>query len=437
MFNTLSDAIHWIETRIRFRPKADLSKIKQAYALLGINFNDTKKIHVAGTNGKGSVCQYLTNYAHLKNIRVGTFTSPYVIIFNERIKINNMFISDEVLFTYINYIYDFNEAFSKDYGESLTFFELITLIAFKYFYDEKVDAIIMEVGIGGLLDATNIISYDLSLITNIGWDHMKQLGNTLESIAKNKLGILKKSGHLITTVDQPLWLFFEDYAKRVDASIEIIKSFPKRKSSHPVRIDFEGHEYVFGLHGDYQIKNAMLAIRAGRLMFGNLEPADLHYLILRTKLHGRFSMVLPTVYIDGAHNISGMRALVDYLKTINREFLILYSALADKDINGMLNILQEASNRIVLTAFPDVRFTSLRGFLKEGMSYNENPIDALKQLELERDTNQHQLILITGSLHFVSYMYQTIKKTCLDERHYREKMNTIETNYIHDNEGEF
>ncbi len=437
MFNDIKDAINWIETQFKFRPKASLDKMHAAYEKLNIDLSHMKKVHVAGTNGKGSVSEFVTNYALLKGVKVGTFTSPYIVKFNERIRINGKNISDDDLLNYINFIYEFNETFRESYGEPLSFFELLTLIAFKYFYDQEVELIVMEVGIGGLLDATNVIDYDLSLITNIGWDHMKQLGNTLESIASNKLGILKKDGYLITTVDEELHDYFYDYANKIGAKIKILKDFPVAKRTHPVRFDFEGHEHILGLHGDYQIKNAILGIEAGRYLLGELNLIELHELLLRTKLPGRFSMIKPLTYLDGAHNISGMRALVDYAKTLDKEFLILFSALADKDICGMLDILEELSNRIILTEFPDPRFTSLRGYLREGMAYNEDPMHALKQLEYEREAGSHRMVLITGSLHFTSYMYNRIRKERLEAYDYEEQMDLIAAKYDHDDEGDY
>ena len=211
MSYNLSDSIKWIESQIKFKPKEDLSRMQAAYKMLNIHFAGVKKIHVAGTNGKGSTCAYLTSIYRLSDEKVGTFQSPYILRFNERIMIDGKSISDEDLLRYINWIKEFNETFKTSFGEHLSFFELLTLISLKYFYDQNVRVMIMEVGIGGLLDATNIIDYDLSLITNIGFDHMKQLGSTLESIASNKLGIVKKGGHLITTVDPSL----HDYFKKI------------------------------------------------------------------------------------------------------------------------------------------------------------------------------------------------------------------------------
>lgn len=191
MFNLLKDAIHWIETRTKFRPKTSLDYIDNALKMMNVNLDLIKKIHVTGTNGKGSVSMYLTHIFKFNGYKVGTFISPYLMRFNERIKINGQDIDDDSLLQLINKIFTFNEVYHEKTGQSLSFFELMTLMSIQMFSDEKVDLMIMEVGIGGLLDATNILNYDASVITNIGFDHMKQLGNTLEEISFNKLGIVK------------------------------------------------------------------------------------------------------------------------------------------------------------------------------------------------------------------------------------------------------
>jgi len=180
MFKDVQAAIYWLETQIKFTPKMDLKRMRAAVQAMNLDLANKTKIHVAGTNGKGSVTAYLTQIFQDAGYKVGTYTSPYLVIFNERIAINHEMINDEKLLMYANEMYQFNEHFHQTFGEPLPFFELITLIALRYFLDENVDIIIIEVGVGGLLDATNVFNYDVSLITNIGFDHMKQLGSTLE-----------------------------------------------------------------------------------------------------------------------------------------------------------------------------------------------------------------------------------------------------------------
>ena len=152
MFNNLAEAIAWIEIQVKFKPKIDLIRMRSAYAMLGINLDHIKKIHVAGTNGKGSVCAYLSNILIEAGYKVGTFTSPYLLKFHERIRYQFLEIKDDELFLLIERIYLFNQDFTESYGENLSFFELLTLMSLLYFSDKAVDVILMEVGLGGLFD---------------------------------------------------------------------------------------------------------------------------------------------------------------------------------------------------------------------------------------------------------------------------------------------
>ncbi|PKK96625.1 MAG: bifunctional folylpolyglutamate synthase/dihydrofolate synthase, partial [Tenericutes bacterium HGW-Tenericutes-3] len=157
MLKNIGEAITWIESQVRFKPKADLKRMTSAYRRLRIDLSGIKKIHVAGTNGKGSVCAYISHILIESGYKVGTYTSPYLISFNERIRYQFQNIDDKDLYELILSIYFFNQSFEKSYGESLSFFELLTLMSFMYFEKMKVDVMVIEVGIGGLLDATNIL----------------------------------------------------------------------------------------------------------------------------------------------------------------------------------------------------------------------------------------------------------------------------------------
>jgi dihydrofolate synthase / folylpolyglutamate synthase len=151
MFNNIHDAIHWIEVQVKFKPKTDLIRMRTAYQMLGIDLDHVKKIHVAGTNGKGSVSSYLSHIFIEAGYKVGTFTSPYLVRFNERVRYQMKEIPDADLLKYINKVYLFNIEFEKVYGENLSFFELLTLISLLYFEEIQCDIIVMEVGLGGLL----------------------------------------------------------------------------------------------------------------------------------------------------------------------------------------------------------------------------------------------------------------------------------------------
>ena len=410
MFKKLATAITWIESQTKYKPKTDLKRMQEAYKYLDIDLSNITKVQVAGTNGKGSTCAFLTRMCQFRGHKVGIFSSPYVLKFNERIGIGTNYITDDELLTYINWVYKFNQSFNEFYKETLSFFELLTIMAMKYFNDQNVDMMIMEVGIGGLLDATNVLNYDLSLITNIGYDHMHILGHTLESIAKNKLGIVKKGNHLITTVDEELHDLFKTYVKNVGATIQFIDEKPIIENHYPLKIIYKEMHIYIHLKGIYQVKNAILAIEAAKYLCPDIQYLDIRSAFSKVKLPARQTVIRPGVYVDGAHNISAMKALGEHLKLMKprRNVSILFSCLADKDVNGMLDILEEISDRIIITEFPDPRFKSLRPYLRPKMSYNEDALGAYKRLIEEKDQSNNVYIL--GSLHFASYMMKEISK---------------------------
>ena len=254
-FIKVEDAINWLENQRRFDSKDDLTKLKNAYKLLNLDFSKTKKIHVGGTNGKGSTTAFISNVLVNNNLKVGIFTSPYLIKFNERIKINNQNINDNDLLKYINFIYDFNEINNL----RLTFFELLTLMTFKYFNDLNLDVIIMEIGIGGRLDSTNIINYDVTVITSIGLDHVNILGNTLELIATEKVGAVKECGHLITYDNKKLNSILKNRVKDVSATIKLIDKLDINELSNSSSFSYNGNVFNLKLKGVHQRENAVLA----------------------------------------------------------------------------------------------------------------------------------------------------------------------------------
>ena len=405
MLTNLTSAISWIESQIKFKPKTDLNRMQQAYEMLHLDLSKMKKIHVAGTNGKGSVCAYLTHILMEAGYKVGTYTSPYLISFNERIKLQFENISDDDLFNLIKKVYDFNFEFEKQVGEFLSFFELLTLMALIYFQDQEVDVIVMEVGLGGLLDATNILNYDLSLITSIGYDHMKQLGPTLESIASNKLGIVKQGNHLITTVDPSLKNQFKDYVDHVSGTVEFYTlSDLVKLSDYPLTFTHENETYQLSLLGDYQLLNALLSIKAIHYLYPHISNEMIKDGLFKTKWAGRLEKLEDQVYLDGAHNTHAIDQLNLLSKTLfkDKHIIVIFSALADKEIDKMLYILKSFASKVILTSFNDSRYISLKPYENEDFIYIEKIEDAISFAK--KEMNKDSIILFTGSLHFAGFI---------------------------------
>jgi dihydrofolate synthase/folylpolyglutamate synthase len=405
MLNNIKDAINWIEKQIKFKPKTDLVRMKQAYEMLGLNLNGIKKIHVAGTNGKGSVCAYLTHILVEAGYKVGTYTSPYLVRFNERIRINFIEIPDDDLLELINEIYSFNIQFEKAYGEFLSFFELLTLMSMLYFKKQAVDVMVMEVGLGGLLDATNVLNYNLSLVTSIGFDHMKQLGNTLESIAYNKLGIVKPYHHLITTVDPSLHTQFVKHCIDTKATFELYtKKDIKVISDYPIRLIHDHVIYELSLLGDYQHLNALLAIKGIHYLFPKISTHKIQIGLKKTVWAGRLEEIAQNIFIDGAHNTHAIDALQSLSQTTfkDKKIYVLFSALGDKDVKGMLDSISHFAYKIYITQFPDMRYQDLSIYQTRDIIFLEDPILAVKKIY--QTMSQNDVLLITGSLHFAGYM---------------------------------
>jgi dihydrofolate synthase / folylpolyglutamate synthase len=411
MLNNVNEAVQWIEKQVKFKPKTDLERMRNAYKMLGIKLDHIKKIHVAGTNGKGSVCAYLTHIFMEQGLKVGTYTSPYLVRFNERIRYQFIEINDDELFELIKIIYDFNNSYEKTFGEFLSFFELLTLMSLLYFSNKKVDVMVMEVGLGGLLDATNVIDYNLSLICSIGFDHMKQLGNTLESISFNKLGILNPDNHLITTVDPSLHAYFKDYVALVPATAEYYTfSDVEKRSDLPLSFSYKDVTYELPLIGDYQMLNALLSIKAVHYLFPEISTKTIQKGLKKTIWLGRLEEVEPHIYIDGAHNTHAIDALKVTVENAfkGKSVWILFSALGDKDISGMIKRIGSFTSKIVVTTFPDSRFQDLSPFLSPKETYIPNAFEALKKMKGEMDKNT--IMIITGSLHFIGYIKQNYPK---------------------------
>ncbi len=405
------ELIDWIQSQPKFKPKADLDRMKQALKQKEISLDHTYKIHVAGTNGKGSTVAFLTEICLAKGLRVGTFSSPYILEFSERICINGKKVSSEELLDLLRNVKDFNETFYKSYGESLSFFELLTLAAYSLFQKEKLDVVIIEVGIGGLLDATNALDYyDLSLITNIGFDHMTQLGNTLTSIAYNKLGILRENGRLITTVDANLHDYFKAYTEVLNVDMKILEIDAQILSEEPLSFSYKRDIYTSGLMGDYQLKNAILAIEAAKAMPFNINVEQIKKGLKSAFLPARFMMIKPDVIVDGAHNEHAISALKNALKQrfSKKKIHLIYSALGDKDIKAMLVLMESFADHIDLVSFPDSRFRSLKPYETDLIKYHPEDVVSYVKNKIAHKS-QDEVIVITGSLHFAGYILKHLK----------------------------
>lgn len=407
MFNTVEEAYDWLFQQKKLSKRKDLSRIERCCRELSL-MPSFPMIHIAGTNGKGSTASYIKNILKHTGRHVGLFVSPYVVCFNERIQINDRMISNAEILYYANQLKEYADGYFHKYADCIPFFELTLLMALWYFKDRKIDMAVIECGVGGLLDATNFLPYDLAIITNVGYDHMNTLGNTLEEIALHKLGIVKENMTCLTCVEDALKPLFISYAERIHANMVFVDKEVKDISlKQHTWFTYKEVSYHAGLLAKYQAYNAALAIEAVRF----IEP-DIPYDLIQAGLEstfwpGRMEWVShkPEILLDGAHNIHGIRGLVDSLKVLaaGRRVSVLFSALHDKDFKAMIAELDSIAARYYFTTIEDKRSTEPMEFAKFThrpyqivSSYTECLDTAVKELA------EDELLLITGSLHFIS-----------------------------------
>jgi len=411
MFKTLEAARIWIENSKRFGSKLDLVRMEKCIKTLGNPEKTFKSIHVGGTNGKGSTSTYLKNILSHAGFKVGIYTSPYIVEFNERIGIGDHYISDEDIVNYANLLYPLTEQMLED-EETVTFFEILTLMSFLYFRDQKVDYAIIEVGLGGLLDATNVITPEISVITNISYDHMKQLGNTLESIAINKLGIVKNNVPLVTAIENTnlFPLFYEVTAKH-NSRLKIINFDLVTDIKVHEQTTFKYHEnqYILNLTGYHQVKNACLAIETIRLLriINNLKLTenDIFAGLKRSKWPGRFEIFNHNVIIDGAHNIGGIQALIKSVKSVYPDKYIkcLFSVMRDKEHRKIIEELDNFCDELYFTEFEYQRRADAEELFLESSHYHKSFHKDYKAI-FHQLTNlkANEILVVTGSLYFIS-----------------------------------
>ncbi len=406
MFKDVNEAISYIENIKRTGRRENLDRMKKALKLLGNPEQFYRKIHVAGTNGKGSTVSYLTKLLISSGYKVGSFVSPYVVKFNERIEINENYISDSDIIKYSNIVKKVADKIYEEDKDVVTFFEFLTLLGFLYFKEMNIDFAVIEVGMGGILDATNVIDADISIITNIGFDHMTVLGDTLEQIADKKLGIVKKDNILVTSVDDSLREYFKSKLEGVTSQIYFVDPTDIKTDLTGTSFTFENSQYFTPLIGLFQAKNAALAIKAYQLLFKNYL-ININEVFREIKWPGRLEVISrnPLILIDGGHNIHGVSYVVSSLKTIekSKKFNIIFTALKDKETKKMIGKLEEIAKFFIFTEIDDIRKKDANDLALECnipckiiRNYQEAIEEGIKI------TQKNEVLLITGSLHFIS-----------------------------------
>ncbi len=420
--NTYENCLKTLYGFQRFGIKLGLSTIKRILAGLGDPQDTFACIHVAGTNGKGSVASSLASILYRSGYKTGLYTSPHLVRFNERIQVNNRPISNEKV------VASYSAIKEAHFGKrNPTFFEFTTAMALFEFAAQKVDWAVIETGMGGRLDATNIVNPALSIITNISLEHREYLGNTLTQIAAEKAGIIKKRTPLVTGIRQKK-AFAE--VKRIAAEkkaplFRLSTDFKVRRNQKQT-FSYYGirnvwHNLQTALPGSYQVDNAALVLAACELIGKNNAALTLNNIqegLSKNLWPGRLEIVSdnPFIILDGAHNLAAARNLAKFMSTnlAGRVITLVVGILDDKPYKAMLKSLLTPVNRVILTRAKIARALDPRKLYEAAKNLNPDvaiiPDVAQAIKKAVETTPRHGAICIAGSLYVVGEAKEAFEK---------------------------
>ncbi len=373
---TYDEVVKKIKNRQKFGIKPGLGRINKFLSLISNPQKNLKFIHVAGTNGKGSVCSMISKILASSGYKTGLFISPEVVNFRERIQLNNKIISEKELVDIFNEIEPYLDKLDSK-AEYLTEFELVTALAFVYFSKCKCDIVVLETGLGGRLDATNVIEKPLaSVITSLSYDHVNILGDTIEKIAKEKAGIIKPEGITI--------LSHQSFKE----AIKVIKGVAKEMKNEFIYADFKNlsildssikgstfsiksEKYFLSLLGLHQVSNAhtaLLVINALKKYGFFAENSAVKTVLKNVKFPARFEVLnsTPTVILDGAHNFDGILKLKEninmYLK--GKKLIGIMGMLKDKEYEKSISLILNSFEKIFMVPINNDRSLQLKDIKK-------------------------------------------------------------------------
>lgn len=434
-FTSVEEATYWLLNQVNPIPRPDMTKMYQALDYVQNPHQHLPVIHITGTNGKGSTVAYLRDLLMSQGFSVGSFTSPHIERFNERITFNHQEIPDEDLIRLTNRLVDLNDYMEKnsEYGR-LIYFELFTIMACLYFQEKQPDICLIEAGIGGMHDCTNVLEGQVAIITSIAMDHADMLGETLEEIALEKAGIIKDGRPVVTGLIQasPLavidkwaqdhhakhYQWDRDYGVQMVQETSPLGSRFIMRSAHFIDQDLQ---VTIGMMGDHQIHNATTSLEAF-IVWMSLEDrvinwpkaisslASTHWIGRLEKIHAQ-----PAIYLDGAHNMEGLMALKQVATENLKDYQItlLYGGLKKKNQKEQIPLLLSFPvEEVYLTSFNHFEAMGQKDFeeilAQEGLA-GSRPVSYLPDWQTflmdyirDHQDQKQDLLLITGSLYFVS-----------------------------------
>ncbi|MEB2300000.1 bifunctional folylpolyglutamate synthase/dihydrofolate synthase [Lysinibacillus xylanilyticus] len=426
MFKTMKECTDFIFTlKAVDHKRAPLVLMREVLAFLNNPQDKLRVIHLAGSNGKGSTVNALREMLQLTGYKVGAFTSPHLERVNERMTINGMQINDAQFLHYMNKVAEIIETHHE--GEFPSFFEVVTLIMFQYFADEEVDFALIETGLGGRLDATNVVTPLISIITTISLEHTAFLGDTLAKVAFEKAGIIKESVPVVVGVksEEALSVISEVANDRhapclvlgKDFTVENMEQSTDMQHFNYRKANEEMEAVPLKMAGSHQINNASLAITAILTLRENgvidISDALIRQALARAQWAGRFEQLPGDIILDGAHNSEGTAALIQTLKTVypHQNYRFIYAALSDKDHAKSIALMDSIATSIAFTqielpnAMPADQLAALS--TNTNKIYNANWCEMVQMMLHQR--NDEDVIVITGSLYFIAEIRQWLQ----------------------------
>ncbi|MGF3073240.1 bifunctional folylpolyglutamate synthase/dihydrofolate synthase [Facklamia sp. P12937] len=434
-FTNVDEATHWLLNQINPIPRPDMTKMYQALEYVGNPHKDLPIIHITGTNGKGSTVAYLRDLLSSQGYKVGSFTSPHIERFNERITFDGQQISDEALIRLTNQLVELNdymEAYSP-YGR-LIYFELFTIMMCLYFQEKKPDVCLIEAGIGGMSDCTNVLDGEIAVVTSIGMDHADMLGDTLESVALEKAGIIKPQKEVVTGLIQKSPLSIIDKWANARTAVHhsydqtfgvknIIKLSPF-KTQFQFWTDSQAipqEAFEINMVGDHQVRNAAVSLQVFISWMAHqkqtIDWPKAREALQKTKWIGRLEKIFenPYIFLDGAHNMEGLTALKSVVDENFSAFeiTIIYGGLKKKNQAEQVPLLLNFhAEKVYLTSFHHFEAMKEKDFAevlqaesivnRHKAHYVDDWKSWMNDYQLNNQNNKQALLLITGSLYFVS-----------------------------------
>ena len=402
----------------KFGAKASLSNLSDYLELANHPERNLRVIHIAGTNGKGSVSAYIDSILRQAGYTTALFTSPHLVKINERFRINFKECSDEELILAWCQVKSFMEKGEKQGLQPLTFFEILFLMGMILFSQKEIDYCILETGLGGRLDATVLSDPVLSIITSISYDHMEILGDTIEKIAAEKAGIIK-NGIPVVAVDEENGAFpvIERTAKEKKSPVYGLKSQDLTiLKKYENKIDFSINSRYYKIsnlkvksYASYQVQNAALAELAAHVLLPDLAENVIRNGIVEMFWAGRMEEIAENVYVDGAHNPGAVRQIYNSLADSDKEWLLLFAVCSDKDYTEMIRILGKIPwKRIYITKIDSARgadTAAVRQCFEEAAGCPicefESAGEAFKAALRDRGDEKEENLLCLGSLYLV------------------------------------